>query len=96
MEIWTKAVASTAVAGALLVGGATAAQATSVSVEGGTWNYGVTGKYTYSDYLHKSRTHKSTACGAGCAYASWTSPGAWSKAQAISAIGGNTAYYDVK
>lgn len=37
-----------------------------------------------------------TACGANCDYASWTSPGYWANARAISAIGGNTAYYDVK
>jgi lactococcin 972 family bacteriocin len=94
MKILTKALAATVVAGALLVGGTTAAQA--VSVEGGTWNYGVTGKYTYSDYYHAKRTHKATACGANCDYASWTSPGYWANARAISAIGGNTAYYDVK
>lgn len=90
----TKALAATIVGGSLALGGVTTAQA--VSVEGGTWNYGVTGKYTYSDYQHNTRTHKATACGTGCAYAAWTSPGVWAKAQAISAIGGNTAFYDVK
>lgn len=96
MKIWTKALATTAVAGALLVGGVTAAQATTVSAEGGTWDYGVSGKYTYSNYQHNSRTHKSTACGTGCAYAGWANPRVMAKAQAVSAIGGNTAFYDVK
>ena len=96
MKILTKALATTAVAGALIAGGATTAQATTVSVEGGTWDYGLTGKYTYSNYQHNSRDHKATACGAGCDYAGWAKPRVAAKAQAISAIGGNTAFYDVK
>lgn len=88
--------AITATTAALLTVGTTAAQAASESREGGTWNYGVTGKYTYSDYFHKSRTHKSTAVGVNTVVAPWTSPGVWSKAQAICALGGNKAYYDVK
>lgn len=96
MKIITKTLAATLAAGAMLLSGVSAAQATSVSREGGSWNYGVTGKYTYSNYHHSTRTHKATACGSGCAYAGWTSPGAWANAQAISALGGNTAFYDVK
>lgn len=94
MKSLTKALAIATTAAALLTVGATAAQA--VSAEGGTWNYGVTGKYTYSDYLHGSRVHKSTAVGANTVITPWTSAGVWSKAQAISAIGGNKAYYDLK
>ncbi|WP_185276373.1 lactococcin 972 family bacteriocin [Leifsonia shinshuensis] len=94
MKILMKALATVAVTGGLLAGGATAAQA--VSVEGGTWNYGVTGKYTYSNYQHNSRDHKATACGSGCDYAGWKTPRVEARAQAISAIGGNTAFYDVR
>lgn len=96
MNKLTKAIATAAATAALLTVGVTAANATTAYPEGGTWNYGVTGSYTTSDYFHGSRTHKSTAVGATTAISAWTSPGVWSRAKAISAIGGNKAYYDVK
>ncbi|WP_295128068.1 lactococcin 972 family bacteriocin [uncultured Leifsonia sp.] len=97
MKSLAKALAITATTAALVTLGATAAQATTAyPSEGGTWNYGVSGKYTTSDYLHNTRTHKSTAVGHNTVVSASTSPGVWSKAQAISAVGGNKAYYDVK
>jgi len=97
MKVLTKALVAAAATAALLVAGTTAASATTVyPSEGGTWNYAVGGKYTTSDYLHGSRTHKSTAVGVNTVISAWTSAGAWSRTQAISALGGNKAYYDVK
>lgn len=98
MKSLTKVLATAAATAALLTVGVTGAQAaiTTAYPEGGTWKYGVSGKYTTSDYLHNSRTHKSTAVGANTVISSWTSPKIWSTTQAISAVGGNKAYYDVK
>jgi lactococcin 972 family bacteriocin len=98
MQSLTKVLAITAATAALLAIGVTTAQAatTAYPSEGGTWKYGVTGSYITSDYLHNTRTHKSTAVGVNTVIAAWTSPGVWSKAKAISALGGNKAYYDVK
>ena len=98
MKSLTKVLAIAATTAALLAVGVTTAQAatTSYPPEGGTWKYGVSGSYTTSDYLHNTRTHKSTAVGANTVITAWTSPGVWSKAKAISALGGNKAYYDVK
>ena len=98
MRTLAKVLATAATTAALLTVGVTAAQAgtTTAYPEGGTWKYGVTGSYTFSNYLHKTRTHKSTAVGANTKISPWTSPGVWSNAQAISALGGNKAYYDVK
>lgn len=95
MRKLTKIIATAAATAALLTVGVTAASAVTPP-EGGTWNYGVTGKYTYSNYLHNTRTHKATAVGATTAVTAWTSPGVWANAQALSAVGGNKAYYDVK
>jgi lactococcin 972 family bacteriocin len=95
MKSLARAFATTAVVAGLLVVGTTSAQA-ATPPEGGTWNYGVTGKYTYSNYHHSSRIHKATACGVGCVTSGWIAPNYWASAQAISALGGNTAYYDVK
>ncbi|MGK9147496.1 lactococcin 972 family bacteriocin [Plantibacter flavus] len=79
----------------LVLGGGAAAHAVTPP-EGGSWNYGVSGLYTYSNYLHDARVHKATACGAGCATTGWVSPGTWANARTASALGGNTAYYDVR
>ncbi|MGH1525563.1 lactococcin 972 family bacteriocin [Leifsonia sp. L25] len=92
MKVLTKALAATVVSGALLAGGATAAQAVVVAREGGTWDYAP----GHSDYYHSARTHKSTVCDQGCVYAGWTAPGSWARARVAPALMGNTAYYDVK
>ncbi|SEA32841.1 lactococcin 972 family bacteriocin [Leifsonia sp. 21MFCrub1.1] len=96
MKKITKVVATAAATIVLLSFGVTTANATTAYPEGGTWNYGVSGSYTTSDYYHGSRTHKSTAVGATTSITAWTSPGVWARAKAISALGGNKAYYDVK
>jgi len=96
MRKLTKAIATAAVTATLLTAGVTAADATTAYPEGGTWNYGVTGSHTISDHYHGSRTHTSTAVGATTSITAWTSPGVWSRSKAISALGGNKAYYDVK
>ncbi len=98
MRTLAKVLATAATTAALLTVGVTAAQAgtTTAYPEGGTWKYGVTGSYTFSEYLHNTRSHKSTAIGTNTVTTPWTSPGFWAKAQAINALGGNKAYYDVK
>lgn len=86
---------------ALLGGGLSAGAAfatTEYPPEGGTWDYGVTPLYVYSNYYHGTRTHKSTACSnAGCAYSGWVSAGSTSYATMNpSTFGGNEAFYDVR
>jgi lactococcin 972 family bacteriocin len=97
----TRNILGTAVVLALLSGGLAAGAAfatTEYPAEGGTWNYGVTATYVYSNYYLGSRTHKSTACSnAGCAYSGWVSAGSTSYAtMSPSTLGGNTAYYNVR
>jgi lactococcin 972 family bacteriocin len=94
MKNATKALAAAAATISLFFAG-NAAQAVTPP-EGGTWNYGVTGKYTYSNYLHNSREHKATACGVGCDYSGWVQPTKPANAQTICAPGGNTAFYNVR
>ncbi|NEN05376.1 lactococcin 972 family bacteriocin [Diaminobutyricibacter tongyongensis] len=98
MKSLTKVLALAAATAALLTVGVTGAQAaiTTAYPEGGTWKYGVSGKYTTSDYLHNSRVHRSTAVGVNTVSSYWIKPGSWSYTQAISALGGNKAYYDVQ
>lgn len=65
MKKLTKVTASIGLASALAFGGATAAFATVANVGGGTWNYGTSTsgstKSTWSNYVHNTKKHSSTA-----------------------------------
>jgi len=89
---------------ALVLGSATAAQAlTSVSAEGGTFEYGVEkfGGNTWivkSHYYHKSKKHRTTACSAytNCVRSADVAGGYWSKVgKVFGGESGAKAYYYV-
>lgn len=79
-------------ASALAIGAfVAAAPASAVTVEGGTWNYGP----GYSDYLHPSKLHRSSACNGNgvCNRSGDFGGGKWAKAKVGKTPSGNTAYY---
>lgn len=94
------------VAGAMVIGGAVGAHATTVyPPEGGTWNHGVrsggiygSGGQVYSEYAHSTKTHSSRACGyGGCTASGWVTPGVTSIAHhSPMASSNNTAQYNTK
>ncbi|MBM7413018.1 lactococcin 972 family bacteriocin [Clavibacter michiganensis] len=89
----------TGLAVALLLGGAGAANATTVQAGGGTWTYDVDYLNTgvaYSNYFHTKKSHGSTACSRDACVRSDTVPsGRWSYARVKATAGGNTAYWRV-
>lgn len=90
-------VAAAVLTAGLVAGGASAANATTEYVGGGTWDYGVNygTLVTWSDYHHPSRVHGSTACNANNCKASGAKPaGVWSRASITATWGGNTAYWN--
>ncbi|MFF8998751.1 lactococcin 972 family bacteriocin [Streptomyces achromogenes] len=81
-----------AAAGVLVVAGAVPALATTVSVGGGTWDYGAGTATVWSDYYHPSTCHGSTSVGK--TIQSDTAPsGDWSITQVQAALSGNKTYY---
>jgi hypothetical protein len=90
---------------AILLGtvGVSAAQATTVYVEGGVWSYGVRsggtyGTYgeVYSRYNHPSRMHRATACGLwGCQGSNWVRGTVPAEKIQPAKGSGNLAYYNV-
>ena len=100
-------VGATLTAAALSVGGlaTTAAMAdTTVSAGGGTFRYGVGdgpkgAAYTFSYYLHNTKTHNATVCGAAdisCSSTAWVSKGVWAKKDVLKYAFGNRALYNTK
>jgi lactococcin 972 family bacteriocin len=95
----SKLIATGSVVAGLVLLPVAAAAATTVSVGGGLWQYGVTSSQVYSNYHHASLYHSSTACnravlGDRCRQAV-AAAGAWSYASiAKSWDGGNTAYWN--
>ena len=91
-----------AASAALVLGGATAAQAlTTVSAEGGTFQYGVEefGANTWivkSNYYHGSKKHRTTACSGytNCVRSADAGGGYWSKVgKVFGGEPGAKAYY---
>lgn len=92
----TKVAASIDLAVGLVAGGAAAANATTVSAGGGTWDYGVSywTLVVWSNYYHSTSAHYSTACSSSACTRSATEPGGvWSNASRTASWGGNTAYW---
>jgi lactococcin 972 family bacteriocin len=85
-----------AVVGALLCTPAVAASATTASVGGGFWSYGVTSSTVYSNYHHPSRYHTATACngslGSPCLQVA-AAAGAWANSSLPKSIVSNSAYW---
>ncbi|MBM6630033.1 lactococcin 972 family bacteriocin [Mammaliicoccus vitulinus] len=54
-----------------------------VNVNGGTWNYGISNKYVWSNYYHGSKAHYSTAIGRYKSTSGYTPRRSWSKASAV-------------
>ena len=97
MKTIARTLGAATLAAGLLFGGAAAANAETVKVGGGTWDYGVDKLFTmstWSNYHHPSRAHGSTACSSSTCKRSATAPaGKWSKAQGRSTWSGNQAYW---
>lgn len=78
---WRKAAATLAVAAPLALSGATPAFADTVG--GGTWNWGNSAGWNYSDYFHSVNRHSSTViCGDKTSRAvadagKWSNAGLW-------------------
>lgn len=93
----THLIALVTLTGALTLGGAAAAEATTVNVGGGTWDYGGSflTTWTYSNYIHPTKNHGSTACNANSCDESGPTPrNVWSKARVHSTLsGGNKTYW---
>ncbi|MDN4612968.1 lactococcin 972 family bacteriocin [Leifsonia sp. F6_8S_P_1B] len=102
MKKLTISLVASGLAALVVLGGATAANATVAYPEGGTWDYGVKWggggtDFVKSDYHHMTRTHKSTACSTGaCSYSGWTVPARWALASTVASTWGNASYYDVQ
>ncbi|MFC7818176.1 lactococcin 972 family bacteriocin [Streptomyces sp. NPDC057367] len=88
----TRAAKIAAVAGALVVAGATPALAKVVQVGGGTWDYGAGTSYVWSDYYHKDKCHGSTSVG-DYIDSDEADAGYWSITSAKVDLWGNESYY---
>lgn len=90
-----KLFATFAVAAALTMVPATAALATTVSVGGGLWSYGVSWPNVYSNYHHGSLYHSATACSSSsdCVQVA-AAAGAWANASKYQSCCYNTAYWN--
>ncbi|MBC3185963.1 lactococcin 972 family bacteriocin [Corynebacterium sp. zg-331] len=78
----SRSLAATALSGALVAGGAAAALAIQVNVDGGTWSYGINSTHVYSNYYHPTTKHGSTAVGTFTADSGCQDPNLWAKASA--------------
>lgn len=80
-----------------LSGGAIGVSAASVSVGGGTWNYGVGITGSYSDYYHPSKTHTASvhSSGGGQKDTDRAYAGQWAKAR-VSVWDGCSFYWNVE
>ncbi len=88
-----KHLASAALAATMLFASAGAAGATMISIDGGTWDYGVGGKTVWSHYFHQGRRHGSTAIGKIRVDSGCVNKGLWSRATAPKKLTGNRSYY---
>ncbi|OJX75264.1 lactococcin 972 family bacteriocin [Leifsonia sp. 71-9] len=96
MRIRGRIISTALAAGALTAGALLSAAPASAYVsypEGGTWDYGNSGR-TWSDYHHPSKLHRSTACNSyTCLRSADAARGSWSRASVAWTVTGNTWYY---
>ncbi|KQB87478.1 lactococcin 972 family bacteriocin [Corynebacterium lowii] len=91
---FTRSLAATALSGAVIAGGATAALAAVSHVDGGTWYHGVNDKNVYSNYYHAGAKHASSVQGKFKADSGCVTPGKTSYASAPKRwYAKDTAYY---
>jgi lactococcin 972 family bacteriocin len=101
MKSKSRSVTGALVAGAVAIGalfGAAPANATTTHPGGGTFSYGVAGYPgdSWSNYLHPSKKHRSTACNSSwCTRSADKSGGSWAKVAVAASLSGNKAYYYV-
>lgn len=67
-----------------------------VSVAGGTWDYGVNDKIVWSYYQHTTKEHKASVEGFLPATSGWKKPKTLAKAEAPKSAWTNHSYYDVR
>ncbi|MBF0772932.1 lactococcin 972 family bacteriocin [Mammaliicoccus sciuri] len=82
----------------IIASGAGIVKAYQVNVDGGTWNYGVSSQYVWSNYYHGKKTHYTSVRGRYWATSGYTPKGRWSKISAQKRPGWqiwkvNKAYY---
>ncbi|MER6250525.1 lactococcin 972 family bacteriocin [Streptomyces sp. NPDC001584] len=78
---------------ALVVAAATPALAASVKTGGGTWNYGVSGGYVWSNYYHETACHSSSVQGDYYSSSGNVGAAAWSQASATDKWSGNQSWW---
>lgn len=87
-----------ALAVGLTLGAAAPAMADIVNVGGGTWNYGTSYqppwyKNVWSNYVHPSLYHSSTAIGGSANQKVYANAGSWSNASVVCGSAESTAAY---
>lgn len=88
-----KVLVTVLIAAGISVGTASTASAVVSSVGGGTWDRGVVSERVYSNYLHNSRCHGSTAVGTSTVRSADTRAGLWSRASVRKAWTNNQMYW---
>jgi hypothetical protein len=98
-KTFSPALSIAAVSIGLLSGATAAIAATTYPAEGGIWAHGVnSGTWTtFSNYLHGSRSHGSTACNGfgACQHSGIAGAGQTSFASVGATLWGNKAYYNL-
>ncbi|WP_084392676.1 MULTISPECIES: lactococcin 972 family bacteriocin [Nocardiopsis] len=88
-----KVLVTVLVAAGISVGTAGAASAVVSNVGGGTWDRGIVAERVYSNYLHNSRCHGSTAVGTSTVRSPNTSAGSWARASVQKSWTNNQTYW---
>lgn len=68
----------------IIASGAGIVKAYQVNVDGGSWNYGVSDTYVWSNYYHGKKAHYTTVQGRRWASSGYTNRGRWAKVSAES------------
>ena len=95
MKLKTKIV-STATTLILAITAIVPIAAATVSVAGGTWDYGVNDKIVWSYYQHTTKEHKASVEGFLPVTSGWKKPKTLAKAEAPKSAWTNHSYYDVR
>ncbi|MEU3230017.1 lactococcin 972 family bacteriocin [Nocardiopsis alba] len=88
-----RAIVTLLVAAGIGVGSAGVASAAVEYVGGGVWDHGIVSDRVYSNYLHDSRCHGSTAVGIRTVRSANTGAGLWSRASVQKANTNNQTYW---
>ncbi|WP_083927589.1 lactococcin 972 family bacteriocin [Nocardiopsis prasina] len=88
-----KALVTVLVAAGISAGAAGTASAAVSNVGGGIWDRGIVSDRVYSNYLHNSRCHGSTAVGVSTVRSPNTAAGSWARASVRQAWTNNQMYW---